>query len=249
MGGVVLMNTTNYALRLAEERDEAQLRKLLRETPMTGAISLTLEREPSFFGGDIDAARHDVVLHGDIGCGSRILRSAWWHGRPANVAYVSDLRIHPDHQRRQGGMLRQGFRFLDELATQCPAAVTWTVIFEANDRARRVLEGGRAGLPRYHDRGRLLCPSLLTRRGQDLPAAKDEDWPEITAFLNDTLRERPLAPRHTEADFREGKRWPGLRASDFLLLRHEGELLGLVAVYDARPFRQVRVRRLPAWMR
>ena len=36
-------------LRLAALTDEAALRRMLRENPMPGAISLTFEREPDYF--------------------------------------------------------------------------------------------------------------------------------------------------------------------------------------------------------
>jgi hypothetical protein len=247
------MNSPTPAIRLANLDDDEALRRLLRETPMPGGFSVTLEREPSFFSAEIDVIRHDTAWMDGVGCASRLLKRSWWHGEEADVAYCADLRVHPGHRHRSGFLLRQVFRTCDEMQSLHPAVVTWTAVFEENHRARRVLESHRAGLPHYEDRGRLLCPALLALRGRTLPKASPEDWEEIAAFLNSRRRYRPLAPVVDAAGFHDGTRWPGLRAEDCLVKRDSGKLLGVVAVHDVRHCRQIRIqgwpRMLRAWQR
>ena len=82
------MSRERNDIRSAELGDDAALRRLLRETPLPGGISVTLEREPSFFGADVDVIRHDTVWLDGAGCGSRLLKRAWWNGEEADVAYI-----------------------------------------------------------------------------------------------------------------------------------------------------------------
>lgn len=256
------MNSRRTQARPATSGDDAALRALLRHTTLPGALGVTLEREPSFFGADVDAARHDVAyVEKDgalVACGSRLLKHCWWGGREALSAYYADLRVHPDHQRRGGWALRAGFRHLQEAAATHPADVAWTVVFEENQAARRVLVGRSGGLPAYADRGRLLAPVLLVPRRAALPPAPpggellispsglphDVSWEEVAAFLNERGRARLLAPRHTAADLAGGSRWPGLHAAPWVLLRQSGRLAGCAALWDLRSLRQVRVQ---AW--
>lgn len=243
------MTTAKHRIRMAGPGDDAALRRLLRETPLPGGLSVTLEREPSFFDADVDVLRHDTVWLDGVGCGSRLLKRALWHGEAADVAYCADLRVHPSQRHRSGVLLRRAFEVCDDVQQSHPAAVTWTAAFEENVVARRVLESGRVGLPRYLNRGRLHCPALLTFAGKTLPSAEESDWEEIAEFLNTKRRLRPLAPVCDAASFDEGKRWPGLHAHDVLLKRQSGRLTGVVAVHDVRHCRQVVVQRLPAWLR
>ena len=49
--------------RLATVTDDPDLRRLLRENPMQGEISVSLEREPDLFmAGSIEGERHDTIV-------------------------------------------------------------------------------------------------------------------------------------------------------------------------------------------
>ncbi len=242
--------------------DDAALRSVLRHTPLPGNVSVTLEREPSFFQGDVDSQRHDVaVVHdGDsriIALASRIERQAWMNNEIQTVAYLGDLRVLPEHRKSSGRILLEGFRFMRELNAKRTTAATYTAIFEDNTKAQRVLVGGRAGLPQYVDRGRLFCPALLVRRQMrqpkaarcELRQATTSDLPSITTFLNNSFRHRDLAPIHSVEDFIAATRWPGLRAEDFIVAWDGNRLIGCVALWDLRACRQVRVHAYQGWMR
>lgn len=247
--------SVSFHVTAAMIHDDAALRGILRHTPLPGSVSVTLEREPSFFQGDVDALRHDVaVMHGAdsriIAFGSRIERRVWLNGEMQTVAYLSDLRVLPEHRKSSGRILIKGFHYMREMEAAHPTAATYTAIFEDNNAARRVLVGGRAGLPDYVDQGRLFCPALLVHRHMHRPrAARGEyrlatrsDLTGIAAFLNNSFRHRNLAPVHSVEDFAAGTRWPGLRAEDFILAVDGDRLIGCIAVWDLRAFRQIRVR-------
>ena len=250
---------THLEVIQADARHDAELRQLLRETPLEGLIRVTLEREPSFFGADFDVVHHDVALAMQrgraIACGSRLLRRVFWNGTEQEVAYLSDLRLHPNFQKRAGGALVEGYRLLEKCAHQRPAAATWTAVFSSNATAQTVLVGARAGLPEYVERGRLICPLLLVKRRHPWPRgglcarASQQDAPEITRFLQTILSHRPLAPCLGNEDLTAGKRWPDLQAEDFIIARNGQEILGVVAVRDLRRYKQVVVVQTPWFWR
>lgn len=255
------MKPDAIVLRAAIPADEAGLRALARATPVAGTVSVTLEREPLYGPGDLCALRVDtVVAESDgeiIGNGSRVLREAWWNGTLQPTAYLTGLRVHPRHQRRVGWFLRKGFGWMNEVDARHPAAVTWTAIFEANRQAQSVLQGGRAGLPQYIDRGRLVCCMAPVRRGRlssDLGSASlrtgtPADVPAIVEFHRRHHAGRPLALPLEPAHIVGPSALPGLRVEDFLLWREGDDLRGMLAVWDVRSVRQVRVARTPRWWR
>lgn len=255
------MMRKRFQTTLATPEDDAALREILRQTPLRGSVSVTLEREPSFFRGVVDSSHHEVVSirNGDesiIAMGSRCERSAWLDGTMQTVAYLSDLRVAPAYRNSSGRILVEGFRFMRQLNACRPVASTYTAIFEDNTGARQVLIGGRAGLPQYIDHGRLHCPALLVRRHAKPPKpsrlqfrpATTEDWPAITSLLNARYPHRNFAPVHTAKDFIEGVRWPGLSAEAFILAYDDDHLTGCVALWDLRLFRQIRVTAYHGWL-
>ena len=48
-GKLTAERTSRVDFALADEGDDADIRRLLRENPMRGRIAVSLEREPSFF--------------------------------------------------------------------------------------------------------------------------------------------------------------------------------------------------------
>ncbi|CAN5852820.1 hypothetical protein BH11VER1_BH11VER1_15210 [soil metagenome] len=251
-----------FHIGMATTDDDAQLRDILRRTPMPGNVTVTLEREPSFFAGDVDAQNHTVIVARDsdsqvIALASRIEREAWIGGEIKTVAYLGDLRVLPEHRKSAGRIMISGFHEIQKLNTARPVASTYTAIFEDNTTARQVLVGGRAGLPEYVERGRLICPALLVRRNMKEPKASPgrirratkSDLSQLVAFLNERFRHRDFAPVHREEDFLRGNRWPGLRVEDFILAHDGGRLIGAIAIWDLRACRQIRVKNYTGWLK
>ena len=101
-------------MRPARPEDSAALEALFRATPMVGAITLGLERGPDFFdGAAVQCEEPEVyIVREGAACWASGTRRVFVNGRPARVRYLSDMRIHPDHQ---GGLvLARGFRYIRE---------------------------------------------------------------------------------------------------------------------------------------
>jgi hypothetical protein len=233
---------------LANEGDDAELRGLLRDTPMGGSIELAFLAEPSFFRASrIQGTEVQVLVarRGGriLGAATRALRPAWINGVSEESGYLGDLRVR--REARGGTILARGFRQLRELHADGRAKIYSTVIVEDNRTALATLAANRRGLPIYTDLGRIVTPMLgLVKRLPDIAAyivrGTPHMLPEIVAKLNEPRMQ--FAPVWTAEDFRSG-RLAGFRVEDFYVLRRGGKIVGVLGVWDQRSFRQTLVSR------
>lgn len=247
------VSSSRFRFELATGRDDAELRALLRRNAMGERIRVTFEREPSFFDavaiqGDFqqvitarDAARRRIA-----GMGTRSIGTAFLNGCVSPLGYLSDLRVDPRY--RNGTIVARGYRFLRQLHSDGRTRSYYTVIFSDNQQALRTIAQGRAGLPAYHDCGRLLCPGIVLARRKPKPAFADEIvrgnaalLPEIVECLNRNNRRKQFAPLHRIEDFRERGRWRSFRPEDFYVARRTGKVIGVIGKWDQRAFKQTRV--------
>ena len=154
---------------VATRADEAELRALLRTTPMAGAVSLRFEREPDYFAGEGAAGGRDVTIlarrGGRVVCMGRCSRRAVYvNGRRCEAGYLGELRLAPG---TRGGLavLRAGYAFSARLEAERPAEFYFTSVAVSNERARGVLESGRLGLPKYEALAELVTVAWPVRRG------------------------------------------------------------------------------------
>jgi predicted N-acetyltransferase YhbS len=86
-------------IRQADEADNEGLLTLTRITPMAGAISLRIDREPDFFALLRLRGRSKVFVAARgrqvIGCVSVALRTAYISEVPETIAYIGDMKVHP----------------------------------------------------------------------------------------------------------------------------------------------------------
>src|SRR5687767_3794290 len=109
--------------KLAVAADDADLRHLLRVNPLPGEISLSYEREPSFFAAaGIDGPFHQTMIVRSqegraVGMGSRTLRQLYVNGQPTWVGYMSQMRVDPTFAWGAAlpKVLAQGWRFYRQL--------------------------------------------------------------------------------------------------------------------------------------
>lgn len=222
---------------LATRADDAALRRLLRENPMAGALSMTLEREPDFFlGATVEGDVHDVVLGRDaqgqvFGMGSRAVRDAYVNGEVTRLGYLGQLRVDAAHR---GGrrMFEQAFEALEALHRTGDARLYVTTIIEDNRPARRLLTSGRLRIPLYVERAVFCTLALPLRRwpAQEAPPgvtvrdASAADLPGIAACLERNHRRFQFAPVWTLASLTDPERARGLSPTDFVVALRNGRV-------------------------
>ncbi|MFN8546444.1 MAG: hypothetical protein U0527_00350 [Candidatus Eisenbacteria bacterium] len=253
---------------LAGPDDDASLRALLARNEMEGGISLSFRREPSYFlATEVQGASASVLVARDpvsracVGVGTRALRPGFLNGRETTIGYLSDLRLDPRH--RGGNLLARGYAELRRLHEDGRAPLYFSVIAEENASALDVLTSGRAGLPSYHDLGRLLSPAInLTRRRREprtswtIEAGTSARLDGIVECLNRNMRRRQFAPFFYASQFgpapEDSREWPRLRDLRLEQLRvavREDRVIGVVAHWDQRGFKQTVVTRYQGRMR
>ncbi len=166
---------SRFQFELAAPADDAELRQILAATPMPGRIAVSFRREPSWFAAAVvDGYFRQVVVCRDldtgrlIGFGCRSVRRLNVNGLPADVGYLSGLRVLPEY--RNMGLVARGYAFFRRLHQDCRTAFYLTTIAEGNDTANSVLTSRRAGLPAYHLAGRYHTIAVTLPRHPPPPA-------------------------------------------------------------------------------
>lgn len=222
---------------------------------MDGDMKITLEREPCIdFANGIEGDRTDVLVarpgpdEAPVAMGACSLLTSYVNGVPTRVGYLGQLRIQQNHRAR-AGILRRGYAALRNLAGSMEHATLFiTTIVADNLSARRVLEAGLPGLPRYRPLGDVLSLTFSTapRRSDtaqsEVCAARAEDLSEIAECLRRYGERFQFAPRWTQTDLVSSKRARDLRPEDFLVARSGSRIVGCLACWDQREFKQIVVR-------
>lgn len=240
---------------LATPADEPALRRLLRDNPMGGAVRLTLEREPdAHIAAAAEGEPHAtaVLRRGDgaiVAMGSRAVMDVFVNGAPRRVGYLSQLRVAP----RQRGRLRAlaaGYALLRAQRAADEEPYELTSILADNAGARRLLEAGLPGLPAYRALGSfvsLVIPTGRARRprpprGLRLEPGSPARLEAIAACLERNHRRFQLARRWAPDVLRSPRRSPGLAPHDFHVALDGEAVVGCLALWDQRAFKQVVVR-------
>lgn len=249
---------------LASPADDAALRSLLRENPMAGQISLTLEREPSYFAaGAIEGGDRQTILAKDEGriicAGSVSERSRYINGQSMRIGYLGGLRLNAS-ARGQASIIRRGYELFRHLHdTTGGPPIYLTSITEDNLPARRFLERGLPGMPNYRPLGRLVTlvirrrrnanffkPTGLVRRGfrtqsLDVIYGSAAIVPELIDLLNRDLSQYQFAPCWRAAELLDHSL--GLSPEEFrLACTRDGTPVACAALWDQRAFKQTVVR-------
>jgi hypothetical protein len=172
--------SVDFAIAVPE--DDAEIRRLLRENPMRGAISISLEREPNYFKGCSLGASRDITIvarkSGKLVCvGSCSIRRRFINGYAMPVGYLGGLRLDSSVEGRFD-ILRQGYRFFEQIAMEEDAQLYFTSIAADNMRARQFLERNLPGMPQYQFLAEfvtLVIPIRKKRGADETGIAEDID--------------------------------------------------------------------------
>ncbi len=161
-----------FEVEAARPGDDAAIRELLRGRAMGGAIRLTLEREPSVWhAAAVEGERHHAVVARErttgriFGLGSRTVRDVWVDGERAPIGYLAQLRLATELPASRH-LLAAGFRSCDRHRQRDELPYDLTSIVADNTPARRLLERGLPGFPRYQRLCNLITLTIPTLRNR-----------------------------------------------------------------------------------
>ncbi|MEA5581228.1 hypothetical protein VB620_07730 [Nodularia harveyana UHCC-0300] len=244
---------SQFQFTLATPADDPALRQRMAQDRMEGNIALSFRREPNYFAGSqVQGETVQVIKCIDnsngeiIALGSRLINRAFINGELTKLGYLADLRVNPDYRR--GTLLARGYKYLKKLHLKNPVPLYFSLILEGNLPAIKNLTGGRAGLPQYHDLGRIYSPAIhldlpkseIKIRGVTFQRGKPEMLPEILAFIKQWRSQKQFAPDYNIDDF-HSHRLRGLKAEDFYLAIRNNELVGTIAAWEQETFRQTHI--------
>ncbi len=246
--------TVRVPFALAKQGDDADIRCLLRENPMPGQITLTLEREPDYFADDDlpGTEKQTIVANegGRVVCvGNCATRERFVNGQPYRVGYLGGLRLNARTAGRFD-VLRRGYEFFRELQADRPADFYLTSIAADNAKARKFLERGLPGMPAYEVIGEfvtVLLPIENRASNHIEPEAAALDFGELLECLDKHGRDYQFAPRWSVVEL-SALQSLNLKADDFQVMRNGGRINACAALWDQRAFKQTVIRGYTPWL-
>ena len=246
--------SNGVGFHVARQSDDADIRRLLRENPMAGRISLTIEREPNYFAdADVEGETKQTIVARNAGravcVGQCTIRQSFVNGTARRVGYLGGLRLDARFAGRFD-IVRRGYELFHELQMEKAADFYFTSIAADNQRARRFFEANIRGLPTYEYVGEFVTMVISTaarpprslREGE--AGCRPSDFsriPEWISFLNSCNAQFQFSPCWDAAEISElGKL--GLRIQDFRIRRKGDEITASGALWDQRSFKQTVVR-------
>src|SRR5690349_4626939 len=212
---------------------DADLRRLLRDTPMQGKIKLSLQREPSYFAASrIEGSDHQTIVaieDGQIVCAGGVWsRQRFINGSSMQIGYLGGLRLAASCRARTS-IIRRGYEFFRELhELRSGPGIYLTSIAADNYPARRLLERGLNGMPTYRylaDFVTLLIPrpGIFGRKTQKQLADKgirfenptERQLDAISELLIDEGKRYQFAPVWSPQELRRTMQLTGPGTQDF----------------------------------
>jgi hypothetical protein len=184
-----------------------------------------------------------------VGLGNRAVRKVFINGEIQNIGYLGMLRVHPSYRGKY--VVKKGFELTSELHKDNRTKFYLVSIIEESIRARKLLTAGIKGFPIHKEYTRFYTFSIIPRR-QKQPLKPPVDFkiirgsPEKTIDIINVLqkcgKELQFYPYWDSSNLFDPIQTPDLRPENFLLAVRNDEVIGCLAIWDQRSFKQIVVR-------
>ena len=247
--------STELTFEAATEATEPQLRKLLRDNPLTGDIHVSLEREPNaFHAAGISGDDFQMMLaFGDqpkqlIASGGRFELETYINGSAQRIGYFGELRAQGGLKARRK-LLLGSYQTMREFHEAGNVSFYLTTIIEDNHRARRLLEAGLGDMPTYRPLETMVTFTIPARLGARRSRSSHRIVPGtegrlsgIAAKLAEHGTGYQFHPAWNEQTLRSASRCRGLSPDNFLVCPDGDQIRGCLALWDQRAFKQTVIR-------
>lgn len=233
----------------ARRDDDAELRRILRQSPVGTRVSFTLEREPSFFDGEGawgDSTRTGVLKTAQpgppLGLVSRSTVPVYLGGRLQRVGFIHSVRLPGDDCSAAAAAFLRSVREPDD------APIDLLPVLEEEVGVWKTLLKPAPGLPPVRLAGSASV-FLVSVRAIDLRYVNPVSGLAIPAIIPDLLaclerngRRAALAPAWRTLDFEGSLRRRDLQVSDFFVQLKGNDVRGCISVWDQSAFKQTVIR-------
>jgi len=253
----------SVAVSVASAADDAGVRRLLRSQVMPGRVRLSFCREPDFsIGCAVTGDDYRVLVARAqpddevVGVACRSVRRVFLNGREQRLGYLGQLRV--DDRYRGRWLVSRGFAILEQMHRDDPLPAYLASIVDANDEATGILvRKARPGFPQFREVARYVTLALRVKRWPSTGRAEaraitTKTSPPVLEEVADFLRRqgarRQLCSVWT-ADALRRLETLGLRPDDMLVARKDGEIAGVMALWDQSAYKQSVIRGYSGWLR
>ena len=159
-------------LRASTENDNQQLVALANVTPMDGAISICIQRQPDFFSVlKRKGSAYTIVAEENksiIGCVSIIKEERILFGEPTVIHYVCDLKVHPDHRNKKVGTHLS--KAMHEYLKTQNADLIFSTVADGNNKVLPIFHE-KSGLQNVTAVGKFYIMQVLAGAASAIPSA------------------------------------------------------------------------------
>lgn len=236
----------------AQATDDAAIRALLRREPMPGRVRIAFEREPEFArgcavtGDDYRVLVAKTAQDDVVGVACRSTRTVYLNGTPRRIGYLGQLRV--DERFRGRWLVSRGFALLAELDRRDPVDAYLLSIVEENEEAAQILVHKRRRAFPFAAPVADVCTLAIPVGRGPASAPPRADLGEVAEFLQTYGPQRNLFTVWTEERLRRLADF-GLTDRDFCVVRRNGAVAAVAALWDQSSFKQSVVRGYSGWLR
>jgi hypothetical protein len=260
-GAIAQSVVGDFVFELAGPDDDPAIRRLLANNSVPGRVSVTYEREPDYFLGCSTMGRSCQVLVARhqpsgqvVGVATRTIRPLFVNGQVEEVGYIGQLRV--DRQFQGRWLVSSGFRFLHRLHEDGRVKGYITTIIEGNAQAQGILiRRARRHFPVYREVDRLCTLAIILRKPKpalpttcEVGPATTAELGAIVAFLRQQGAQKQFFPVYRLEDFDDSRATRGFRINDFVVARHDGQVVGVVGLWDQSSYKQTVVHAYHNWL-
>lgn len=224
-----------YTLRLADTADNEGIREIFESESFRGNLDVKFLRNPApyeSFSADGDAAKLLVAEEKESGkliaVGGAVTRKEFVNGREENCAYLTGLKIHPDH-RKKFFRLMEAYDLIHENIRDC--AYVYTTVLDSNTAAIKMFEKKRKGMPEYKYLGHYTTYCFHGgRRKLSLEKNRMDGFEDL---LRTYFAKQSLVPCNYD--------YKGFGEKDFYCVRKDGELIACCFVGNQQAGKQYKM--------
>ena len=234
-----------YTYKQCTESYNKEILQITESISLGTGLKLIFTARPSIFDALRalgDKSQVFGVFHNNslAGFGAVTTQERYLNGLPKKICYLSTLRLLPAHRGK--GLTSKGFKFLKR--QPLGAHIFMASLINSSKLAFRILMQQRRDYPTFYPIGEIETRLIFLRKGNsngksptiEVNSLKPSESAAALQFLRSQGKHKHFFLRYTTL------RNLNLSSKDYVAARQDGKIIGLCAIWDQRPFKQIIVK-------